>query len=1197
MNSRISVLFIALAALAGTPAAALAQVGSSTEVIAGSVVGADSVPLEGARIEVTSAETGITKRAVTHADGRFSLLFRDGGGQYRLQATLIGMAPVSQAIQRRGDEDRIVVRITMTKNPQRLAAVEVKGKTSAPQAPGPPAAGSIERNFPPQLLQRLPVNAGDLNAVATLAPGVVAMPGTDSSAASFSVAGQSASQNNKTVDGASFLFGGLPQDAVRSTKVVTNAYDVSRGQFTGGQIATTTKSGTNLVNGTGNYQRRDPTLTYASGPDAGFGQRFGQHTVSGGLGGPILRDRLFYFLSAEAVRRTDPMASLLQASDQTLRGLGASPDSVNSFLATLTRLGLLTSPGASERRTDNFSGLARFDYDLADAHSLMVRGDVRHTNTTGARIAPTALPGAGGSSEGTGLGGLASMTSNFGDVLNEARVSASRDVTNAEPYVRAPAGVVAVTSAGASGERTSTSLLFGGNQALPRSTRGSLMEVADEVSWLSRTAAHRLKLGALFTRDRSLSGAAPNRYGTYVFNSLGDLAAGTPALFARTLSAPERETGSDNAAIYLGDAWRHSASLQVSYGVRIERSTLAQAPARNAAAETSFGLRTDAAPVDVRASPRIGFSYLLGNTIGIPKGFIRGGVGEFRGKIPAQVVSLVRNAPGLLGEQSQLVCAGASIPSPAWNAFAGDTLAIPTECLPTPASVAGAGSQSLPSAMGFASDFAAPRVWRTSLGGARFFTRMQLSFEGTYLRGAANPVARDLNLDAQKFRTADDERPVFASAKGIDARTGAIPLSASRRDANFGSVYELGSGLSSRTTQLTGTVAGNLWRRLFGQVSYTFTRSEDQSSGLSLGGYIPTTRGDPNTVEWGTSDLERRHSVLGILNVPVRSGVELGIIARATSGMPYTPMVNGDVNGDGSRNDRAFIPAAADPIAGSGMQRLLAVTDAAARACLARQTGTIAARNSCTSPWTTTLDAQLTLKPWLAKLNQRLTLSVQALNTTAALDQAIHGAAQVRGWGQSAFPDRTLLFARGFDPSTQRFSYQVNEHFGTQRGAASAFRNPFSLLLQARIAIGTDPAANPFASQDGKGVSVEEWRGRIAPQVPNPLKLLLEQADSLGLALSAKQVANLTARNGAFTNDVNEVITEMATILSNAGPRPDPGSISPKLQAKNERLKTIFQQVVDAIRAELTADQWGKLPERIRLPLAQPAARPSRPDR
>lgn len=250
-------LLVSAAAL--LPAGARAQ--ASTDVVSGRVVGPDSTPIPGARIELTSTATEAVRRALTRADGRFTILFREGGGSYRLRVTALGYAPATLPLQRQPEEERLEITVHMTRTPQQLARVVVRGRsTQRAQAPPSAGAGSSQAMLPAVLLERLPIAAGAVAAMAVTAPGVVVTPGSDTAAGSFTVAAQPATQNSVKVDGASFLFGSLPQEGVRAARVATSAYDVSRGQFTGGEVAMTTKSGSTLHEGTVAYTRRDPRV-------------------------------------------------------------------------------------------------------------------------------------------------------------------------------------------------------------------------------------------------------------------------------------------------------------------------------------------------------------------------------------------------------------------------------------------------------------------------------------------------------------------------------------------------------------------------------------------------------------------------------------------------------------------------------------------------------------------------------------------------------------------------------------------------------------------------------------------------------------------------------------------------------------------------------------------------------------------------
>jgi hypothetical protein len=241
-----------------------AQVGSSTDILTGRITSPDGKPVVGARVEATSVETGITRSRTTNDDGRYTILFPDGGGSYQMTVRFIGFAPATFTLARQADEDRLVADVRLSPVATQLGPVVVRSTvpTGQGERPGP---GSVERTLTGDQLQRLPIDPTDLAALAALTPGVVALTGTDSTNAGFSVAGQRPDQNQVTLDGLSFLGGtNVPTEAVRQTHVITNTYDVSRGQFTGGQVATTTRGGTNQLSGSFAYALRDPNLEFGT---------------------------------------------------------------------------------------------------------------------------------------------------------------------------------------------------------------------------------------------------------------------------------------------------------------------------------------------------------------------------------------------------------------------------------------------------------------------------------------------------------------------------------------------------------------------------------------------------------------------------------------------------------------------------------------------------------------------------------------------------------------------------------------------------------------------------------------------------------------------------------------------------------------------------------------------------------------------
>jgi hypothetical protein len=376
-------------------------------------------------------------------------------------------------------------------------------------------------------------------------------------------------------------------------------------------------------------------------------------------------------------------------------------------------------------------------------------------------------------------------------------------------------------------------------------------------------------------------------------------------------------------------------------------------------------------------------------------------------------------------------------------------------------------------------------------------------------------------------------------------------------------------------------------------VSYTFNRAEDQGNGFGLGASLPTTAGDPNRAEWGTSDLERRHQIVVQQFSQFPHGLELSVIGRLLSGPRYTPMVAGDVNGDGSRNDRAFVPGAGSAL-GADVTRLLATTDSRAAACLLAQTGEIAGRNSCTTPWTPQLDLQGNWKPRARQLDDRLTVSLIATNTVAGLDRLLH-ANNVRGWGQPIVPDRNLVSVTGFDPVSRQYAYQVNQHFGTPTGASNPFGLPFQLSLKAQVALGTDPVKAQLRAvtggANGAAASLEEVKKRILSGVPYPVKSILDKADSLQLSLTPDQKTKLSAVAARYQTVVDSIGDAVGKLLVAQGEHADVGAMAPMLQQVNIVIVRELQLSIKNAEAAVTPAQWAKVPDRIKFPIGQPAPR------
>jgi hypothetical protein len=1188
-------LFLLLFAFA--PAAA-----QDSEVITGRVIGTDNQPVAGARVQATSAETGVTRSVLTDGNGRFMLIFRDGGGRFELRVSFIGYAEQVIPVIRLADEDVLQVNVRLQQQAIQLDALQVRGQR-------PPTAGetgTTGRELSQGVLNRLPLPDFDPTTLALMAAGVVAT-GDSLATLGFSVGGMRDALNDVSLDGLSLIsmigaLGGasplmVPQEAIRRTQVVTSTYDVARGQFAGGQVAMTTARGTNRPQGSVTWFMRDPALqSRASG--SAFGNSYTQHQFSGGFGGPLVRDRLFLHGSFTLQRRADHLMALTPSDAALTQRVGVHADSVSRFLHVLEQrygFDLVGQTGPFDRVGNAATLMSRLDWNISDAHSLMVTGGLNLYDQRNARIGPLELQENGGEVGNSGARGMVSLASRFGaTVTNDLRFSARSSQSEQLPFEALPEGQVRVTSVNAEDQRVVSTLVFGGERTFPLVSNEYALDVNNETSWLFRDA-HRLKLGAFlsysqFTIDRTM-----NRYGTFTFNSLEDLEALRPSSYTRMLDAADVTGGGTSAALYLGDTWRPTPALQLSYGARLEASATTSQPAPNAAVYQAFGYRTDDVPGDVRVSPRVGFSYRV-SAPGRPLRQLRGGFGEFRARPPFEVFAAAQTQTGLANGQEMLFCVGDAAPIPDWTAYRSNAASIPANCRDgAPGRPLGARR---PSVTVFERDFGAARSWRGTLGYHwRLLGLMPVSLEYGRTHGVGLAGVQDINLStAQTFMLPTEGRVFFGVPAAISSSSGAVSSLASRVNPEFASVHRVHSTLESRSEQLTFSFMGGIPPRLLVMLNYTLARARDQSSASLVSPAFAfasaTTAGNPNEVEWATSSLDRRHNITTTLAMPVSRWADVALIARFVSGSPFTPMVGGDINGDGARNDRAFIfhpGTAQDPEVALGMARVLESAPGRVRDCLQSQMGSIAERNSCRNGWMQTLETRASLRPQLRTLglDRRMTVSVNTMNMLAGIDQLVHGRDNMRGWGQPTRADNTLLYPRGFDVDARSFRYTVNEQFGQTRSGRFGGGAPFQVSIQAQVALGPQPQQfNIAAILQTLGIGLRNFRSVQPTQVvdrlfANPLTVVLEMADTL--ALSEAQRTRIAALSDTLAADLaplrDDVRARVEVVQIQELPR-----VFGEAQPQVDRGRNLIMQALERLRQEVTPEQWRRIPVAVRDP-------------
>lgn len=1161
---RAGIVAAALAALATLAAPAAAQ--ERADTVAGRVVGDGGTFI--ARAVVRLAVEGAGDRTVqTDSTGRYRFVVPGGSGAYVVGATAFGYLPFSAAVERAQGATLISRDLRLT--PQPVLLDTVRAAVPRPGRERPTAAERAAR-WSSLGSEGFPVDPGNFAEIAALEPGV-ARVGADG--AGLSIAGQSPEQNGTTVDGATFGGGSLPSEGVRGVSVFTNSYDVSRGRFSGGQVAATTISGTNLWGGSLSSYVDDPAFRYGGAPEPLAG-RSGRHLrLNAGGGGALVRDRLFVFGAVDLSHGSVSATALELLDTAALRWLGVAPDSARRLVEIARSLGLAERDPAPSGSRDFASALVRVDYSLSTHQSLTARVDWRGFEGSGFGSSPLRLRGDAGIQRARNGGVLVQHASGRGRWANELRAYRSAGHSGSVGGALAPGGIVRVSSDLADGSTATSVLAFGGVPFAIREEH-SLWEVEDALKIAA--GGHLLSAGLLVQEERAAVDVRSGRGGTFTFNSLGDLESGRAASYTRSLTNEPPAAVRRSAALYLGDSWKPRERLSLVYGMRLDASWYGRRSALAAAVDSLIGGGGGQLPAELVLTPRLGFRY---DAPGRSGWTVQGGAGGFIGPPPLAVFAPRWGQTG--SGEATLACVGPSTPLPQWERYALTPGAIPSAC----ADSGSIFSSATPRITVYHPGLGSPRSWRASLGGSgKLAGRWGISMEALLLRGTHLPSAIDRNLTGVPIFTLADEgrRPVYVAPGEIDTATGGVAPDASRISPLLGPVLEAGSHGESRTGQLTTTLSAPLPRGQL-SLSHTLTSSRVRAGGIPVpGGFGASTAGVPAHAEWVDSPFTHRHLLQGILSSRLAPRLRVSAIGQLASGLPFTPLVGGDVNGDGYGNDRAFVfdPASsADPTLADAMARLIDEAPGGVRQCLRAQAGRMAAAASCRTPWTPSLDIRA---EFLARGNvntRRLALTLTASNVTAGLDHLLHGAGGLRGWGQYQSVDATLLNVRGFNAERRSYEYEVNPSFGRPAGAG-ALRVPFRVALQARITLGADPRYQPMmqAIELGTGRARESVRADVATRVRNvpAVVLYLNANDSSVLSLTAMQRARLRALADSLTPRIAAAVDSLTGVYTEKGPFT--ALRRARLEDASRAARALAGAAIVLTREQLTPEQWARVP-------------------
>jgi hypothetical protein len=1172
---------------------------AQTDIVRGKVIGPDSLPVGGVLVAVTSISGNVSRQSRTDRNGNFSITFPNGDGDYMVSFSAMGFSAKRFEVKRTADQEVLLADAKLSRSAVQLDAMKVQQDRNKPNrndALATDISGS-ERGLNGGVFS--PDQLGDLNAMAGSLPGFTYIPPSGSDPGGFSVFGLDPSQNLTTLNGLPSSSNSLPRDAATSSSVSTSPYDVARGGFSGGSINVRTIGGNNYARRTMSLLGQPPQATWtdAAGRATGAQQMYG--SLGGRFAGPIQFNKAFYNFSYQFDNTTHDLQSLLNTDPLALTTAGVAPDSA---VRALNLIGLDKIPFRTAGVPDNSlsrraSVFGSFDVtppssNVGAAYNLTYNGS--YNKNSPSFLSALDLPSRGGdqSNWSAGISGRYNAYFGFG-VLNETSLGTSASGSEMNPYLQLPSGSVRVSSDLGGASPVVRNLGFGGNQG--RSTSNTLQQsLMNTLSWFSQNNKHRLKMTTELNYSHSSSTSFANQFGTFTYQSLADLAANTPSSFARQLTPRQTTIGNLVGGWSFGDSFRPNQDLQIQYGVRLDGNHFMSLPTSNPLVEQTFGRRNDQVPTPVYFSPRIGFTKTLGTAPDVvafdgmfraPRAVLSGGVGMFQNAPNTGYLSQAISSNGLPSGVQQITCIGSATPIPIWNLYMQSPDSAPAVC----ANGVGASPfiSSAPNVSLFAKNYVAPRSIRGNLAwrGVTLGDRLQTTLNGTVSYNVNQSNNYDLNFNpTQQFTLADEgNRPVYAQASNIVPASGLISASDARVSQSYNHVSEIRSDLTSMTDQFQMSVSPYYtWNYNWSwSANYTLQSIRDQQRGF--GG---NTAGDPRDVAWARSAFDNRHQLgytfrylfFGMLNVNWNQSFR--------SGAPFTPMVGSDINGDGYLNDRAFVfnPATAtDTAVRAGMQSLLTSGSGAAKTCLSKQLGTLAARNTCEGPWTSTASLSFSLDPVKTHMPQRARISFSVSNPLAAADLAMHGENNLHGWGQTPFPDNTLLFVRGFDAANKRYIYDVNQRFGSTSLQQTLSRSPVRLLAQVSFDLGPTTERQSLSQQLDRGRSMvgakyteQTWKMMYSSgPVLNPLRQILTQADSL--ELTRVQADSLASLNRWYTIHLDSIWTPIGKYLAELPDHYDHDLAYARYREGRQASVDLLIKIAPTVKSLLTPAQLRKL--------------------
>ncbi|NML22132.1 TonB-dependent receptor [Pseudoflavitalea sp. G-6-1-2] len=937
---RRTTLLLLTLLLVGLGFEGLAQV--TTSSMSGVVKNDKGEALVGATITLKHIPTGASFNVSTRNGGVFDINNIPPGGPYSVKVSYIGFSDYTKEDINIPLGERYDLQTTLLPSNSELQVVTV---TAARR--GATEKTGASTNISNRLIQNLPNVTRSLANLTRITP--------QSNGNSF--AGMNNRYNNLTIDGSLFnnnfgrggdgmIPGGavsaISIDAIDQVQVNIAPFDVRQAGFVGSGINAVTRRGTNNMYATvyGFYRNQEFTGKKVLDRKVDNPKRSNK-TFGASVGGPIIKDKLFFFVNYEMENRTQPgqtFVSKKSADDKNPNAtsvLESDLKLVSDYLVNNFKF----NPGKYEGYdfdTDNKKLLARLDWNISSRHRLTLRYTQSETNdddqvnaasTTGLTADRINNSRRGGKTGGMAFNssnfknnvkvwsGVAELNSNFSNTFSNQLIASYTD----NELERVPNSNMPFVDIMNKSDKTQVYISFGTDLfSYKNSISDKALNIADNLT--INLGRHTLTAGVSYEYMKfanSFTGAGGPAY--YRYSSVDAFIAGDDPIHFAVAFDPNNRLGIKvpeakfaQLGVYLQDAWTVSNKFKLTYGVRLDKPFYPYDPPKNPALEARSFKDVDGniehfdvskwPKSRILVSPRVGFVY---DVDGDKKTIVRGGTGLFTGRIP--FIWMVNQ----VGDNG-IVRALFQTKTPAGYDYNADrTTYIPANPDPVGTSILSGSSFSA-----IDKNFKMPQVWRTNLAVDRKFGgNYTFTLEALYTKFINNPFFRNANLaDQSGVINGIDKRPYYNNPVNNSANL--------NTDINQMAVLDnTNKGYSLALTAGVQKSFSNNWEA---GIAYTYTLAQEVSIGSSdQSGSGWTTNNiarNPNIPELGQSNFSVPHRIVANGSYRVEYGSQkklattIGLFYSAAPQERYSFRYSSNINGDGASNDILYIPKDASEI-------------------------------------------------------------------------------------------------------------------------------------------------------------------------------------------------------------------------------------------------------------------------------------------